>query len=466
MKRSLINLIASALLLGLGWFVPHSVFGVSLETPTPVPSPTLVPLFPEFAPTDVNGPTPIPTPGEARDPYGELYFTVIAPDTTQQTDATVPIDNFITRLMRLPGSCVVGLVACPAPEIVPTPFNMQDVLAFDSDSGALIWSPDERYGLLVVHPEDDLTRGGTNEEFEQLKHADLKDLEISPSTLYLFDAQENKWREVYRAERKFFYSVRWSPDGRWIAFSVAGSPLNVHPLQADDGVYVVHPDGSRLQNIGGKGGYVLGWIGNSLLLQRPADPSSSDFSDIFEMLTFEGQIKPLFESSHTGPHTYVLAPDGGALLAMNPLNTTAVDLLALDGSVIRSFSTFLNNGSTAPMPSPLVWSSDGSLVAFANLGRLYVAPHVKQVDIPNGLAGVHPETREVYVASDQSTVPWFLDFEFSSDDKYLLMNIHEGFSHFVTIALDTGQVMLLDIPSMDPFRDGSDWQPGSFSWRP
>jgi hypothetical protein len=34
MKRSLIGLIASVLLLGLGCFVPHSVFDVIIETST------------------------------------------------------------------------------------------------------------------------------------------------------------------------------------------------------------------------------------------------------------------------------------------------------------------------------------------------------------------------------------------------------------------------------------------------
>jgi hypothetical protein len=185
------------------------------------------------------------------------------------------------------------------------------------------------------------------------------------------------------------------------------------------------------------------------------------------MLTFEGQVKPLFEASRVGPHAYLLAPDGGALLVMNPLNPASIDLLALDGSVIRSLGVFLNNGSTAPMPSPLAWSPDGSLIAFANLRRLYVAPRVNQVDVSSGWVGIPPESREVYAASDQSSTPMFLDFEFSSDNKYLLMNVYEGFSHFVTVELDSGQAKPLDIPDMDPYLDANYLgDPGSFSWRP
>jgi WD40 repeat protein len=462
MKRSLISLIISAFLLGVGWFVPHSIFDVILETPTPLPATALPTESPAVAlPASLEPAAP------ARDPYGELYFTITKSKSYYPPATPPPFIEETLNLVRLPGSCVVGLIECPAVEEVPTPFDMKDVLAFDSNSGALIWSPDGRYGLLVIHPEDDLTRGKTEGEWEQLLHSDLRNLQISDSTLYLFDAQENAWREVYRAERKFFYSVHWSPDGQWIAFTVANSPMNVHPLQVDDGVYVVHPDGSGLQYLGGKGGYVLGWIGKSLLLQRPADPIPGAVSSAFEMLTFERQIKSLFESSRVGPYAYLLAPDGGALLVMDTLKPTDVDLLALDGSVIHSFGTFLNNNPANSMPSPLAWSSDGSLVAFANLRRVYVAPRVSQNDTPSGQVGVPPDTREVYVASDQSSMPWFLDFEFSSDNKYLLMNVFEGFAHLVTVALDTGQVILFDIPDMDPFHDANYLgDPGFFSWRP
>jgi len=479
MKRSLINLIGSALLLGFGWLIPHSVFEVTLETATPI----LATALPTELPAAALSATALSTESPAaalpaasqpaapeRDPYGELYFT-IAKAKEYYPPATPPagIIEETLRLVRLPGSCVVGLIECPAVEDVLTPFDMKDVLEFYDHNGALIWSPDGRYGLLVIHPEDDITRGGTSEEKEQLKRADPKDLEISASTLYLFDAEEDTWREIYRAERKFFYSVHWSADGQWIAFAIATSLVMVHPLQAEDGFYVVHPDGSGLQRLGGNGGYILGWVGNSLLIQRFANPASGDFSQTIEMLTSDGQATPLFESSRRG--NYALAPDGGALIiadsqAMdghNPLR--AIDLLALDGSVIRSFGTFLDGAATHW--NPIVWSSDGTLAAFAHSRRVYVAPRVSQMDLPAGLVGVPPETREVYAASDQFSTPSFLDFEFSSDNQYLLMNVYEGFVHFVTVALDTGQVIPLDIPDMDPYTDANYLgDPGLFSWRP
>ena len=213
MKRSLISLIISALLLGVGWFVPHSVFDVTLETPTPLPTtalPTESPVVALSASLEPTAPT--------RDPYGELYFTITKSKSYYPPATPPPFVEETLNLVRLPGSCVVGLIECPAVEDVPTPFDMKDVLAFDSNSGALIWAPDGRYGLLVIHPQDDVTGGSTNDEWEQLKRSDFRNLQISDSTLYLFDAQENAWREVYRAERKFFYAVHWSPDGQWIAY--------------------------------------------------------------------------------------------------------------------------------------------------------------------------------------------------------------------------------------------------------
>ncbi len=70
-----------------------------------------------------------------------------------------------------------------------------------------------------------------------------------------------------------------------------------------------------------------------------------DFSHVVEKLNFDGQLTTLFESSRLAH--YALAPDGSSLLAADSATRDggspqkAVDVLALDGSVIRSFGTFL-----------------------------------------------------------------------------------------------------------------------------
>jgi dipeptidyl aminopeptidase/acylaminoacyl peptidase len=460
MKRSLINLIASALLLGLGWFVPHSVFDVTLETPTPLPATAL-------STESLAAVLPALTQSAAsvRDPYGELYFTIVTPKEYYPPATPPPYIEETHRLARLPGSCVVGLKECPAAETVQTPFDMRDVLAVAADPTNMVWSPDGRYGVLVVHPKDDLTRGWTQEEFDQIERKKLEEFQLSPSTLYLFDAQDDTWRELYRADRKFFYSIRWSPDGQWIAFSIASSLLSIHPIQGDDGAYVIHPDGSGLQNLGGKGGYILGWIGNSLLLQRFIDPASGDFSHVMEMLSMDGEVKPMFESSRIA--NYALAPDGSALLVADGQGEStvssakAVNVLALDGSVIHTFGTFLNHSAGI---YPFVWSRDGSMVAFANLRRVYVGPRDGQGSgFPNGLIGIPPDgpVREVYVADDTFMQPSFWNFQFSSDNEYLLMDVYDGLPHFVMVSLETGQAIPLEIKGMT-----SSEQASSFSWRP
>ena len=456
MKRSLINLIISALLLGLGWFIPHSIFDVTLETSTSSPSPTLVPISTETIAVNPGVPTLMPTSVEERDPYGEIYFTIIKPkEYTPPATPPPGVDESVSRLARLPGSCVVGLVVCPAPEIIPTPFDMKEVLATDSDSGALKWSPDGRYGLIVVHPQDDLTRGWTDEGWERLKRTPLSDIEISPSTLYLFDAESDTWSEIYSANRKFFYTARWSPDGQWIAFNVGSGMGSMHPSQADDGIYVVRLDGSGLQRLSEMdgNGEILGWVGNSVLLRRFLQPDQRvNFSHAVEKVNFDGQATILFESSRLV--LYALAPDGGSLLAADSWTRDggspqkAVDVLALDGSVIRSFGTFSNFSSPI---SPSIWSPDGSQVAFANLRRLYIAPRVSQLDLAADTFGVPPDTREVYVANDTYITPNYVDIQFSHDSKYLLMQVYEGFPHFVVVSLESGQSTPLAIPHMDPF---------------
>ena len=467
MKRILYTLLtATALLIG-NYFFSNSTMEATIETPTPLPSPTLIPFPGTVAPTSIGDPTIVTTPVEERDPYGELYFSIVTPP--EKYDPPSGMDQNTYRLARLPGSCVVGLIECPEAEIMSTPFNMKDIW---NEGNGIAWSPNGEYGLLIAHPEDELSAGKTKEELDKIKHQSPSEFDISPSALYLFDPQANSWSAIYRAERKFFANVHWSPDGQWIAFTVNSSIWGFHSPQADDGVYVIHPDGSGLKQLSGMSAstYILGWIGNSILLQRAQGlyPTAESRKSRMEILTLDGETKFLFETDRMA--IFTLSPDGRALLAADSQgepgvypdsHVKAVDALGLDGSVMNTFGAFNNDASSI---YPVVWSRDGSMVAFANMRRAYVGPRDGQGDgFPVGILGIPPDgpVREVYLADDTYAPPSFSNFQFSSDNKYLLMDVYEGIPHFVVITLETGQSAILTMKGMTDLE-----QAFSFSWRP
>jgi hypothetical protein len=99
--------------------------------------------------------------------------------------------------------------------------------------------------------------------------------------------------------------------------------------------------------------------------------------------------------------------------------------------------------------------------------RLHVAPRVSELDLPADTFGIGPDTREVYVADDTYTTPSYKDIQFSHHSKYLLMQVYEGFVHFVVASRETGQSTPLAIPHLDPFvwDDNYLGDPSFFSWR-
>jgi hypothetical protein len=66
---------------------------------------------------------------------------------------------------------------CPEAETVPTPFNMKDVC---NDGRGIAWSPDGRYGLLITHPEGELSAGKTKEELDKMEHQSPSEFQVSP----------------------------------------------------------------------------------------------------------------------------------------------------------------------------------------------------------------------------------------------------------------------------------------------
>jgi hypothetical protein len=438
MKRSLVSLIFSALLLGLGWLIPHSLFSVTLETPTATPAPTQASTSTPL-PFDLTLPAPLAdatatsTPFPMRDPLGELYFTLVG-------SAQGP------RLVRLPGSCVVGQTPCPAPETVHTPFNTQEI--FSNVPEGLAWSQDGRWGVLVTHPEDELSRGRTKEELDQLQTQAPADFQIATSTIYLLDADNDTWSEIYHADRKYIYPPVWSADGQWLAFGVRSSVWAFHPIQPDDGIYIIHPDGSGLKQIANIDATLLGWIGNSVAVQQTTRPYPN-LDYVIEMIAIDGQVSTLFRSTRMA--YYQLAPDGGALFVTDAQGENSggpqksAELLALDGSVTHTFGVYSNMTQSIWAAA---WSQDSSQLAYANLRRVYVASRTG-------------EPHEIYLADDTFVEPSIWNMQFSPDQKFLLLDVYDGVPKLVVASLETNQSTPLTWAGMS-----LDEQAVKFSWRP
>lgn len=475
MNRSIRILVLSILILpmilltvGCLGLLPHSVFAVTVKSSgvpgksgeivslttgstlppdysTPTSGPTLPPDIPTSTPVlplredyalTETAPTPYPSP--TVDPqyevYGQVYFSLW--------------ERNAYRMVRLPGVCLVGLQVCPEPETLHTPFDIHDV--FNTSDAGMPWSLNGRYAAVTIHPKDELLEGWTREELKQLEQKSPDDFTMNPSTLYIYDALMNTWREIFRADRKYIYLGSWSPDGQWLSFTMFSSLLASHSVQDDDGIYIIHPDGTGLRQLLNKNRATpLGWIGSSLIVDETL-PSKPSWNFRIEILSLDGQLKPLFESNRLA--FYYLDPNGGSLLATDsavidaPTPQKAVDLVALDGSVIHSYGVY--NNWTSPI-SAGTWSSDGSQIAFASQRRVYVAPR-------NGMP------REVYTADDHFVDdPSITNIQFSPDQKYLLMQVYDGRVKLVSVSLENGQATPLQWPYNNDLQ-----QPGNFSWQP
>ncbi len=459
MKRPISNLILLILILSMALSlagclatIPSSVSSAAVEPPaaagTPYPTvtapyPTETPYptvtedygmetpsatLPEAYPTETPNPTvtadnsqetareptttpfPTPTPDPLQAAYGQVYFTLSRLN--------------VSRLVRLPGACVAGQQACLEPEALSTPFDGNEI--FDVTKAGMSWTRDGRYAALATRPKDPVLAGRTN--------------------LLVYDALENIWVEIYRADGKYIYPGAWSPDGQWLSFTMVPSAGG---LQADDGIYVIHPDGSGPRQMANIEGSILGWIGSSVLAQRTLT-SSPAWTYRMELLGLDGQVKPLFTSSRVA--FYHLNPDGRSLLATDaaimdaPVSPKAVDLLSLDGNIIHSFGRYDTPASSIYGG---VWSSDGAQVAFASQGRAYVAPR-------------KGSPREVYAAGNRSAGnPEITRLQFSPDQRFLLMRVEDRTSKMVAVSLVDGQVYPVRWPGMS-----SADQVVGFSWRP
>lgn len=365
-----------------------------------------IPAFSDISGTPLAPAKPVPTLSPETDPLGYVYFFTSDHEYGNET----------VQLVRLPGSCVAGQAACPAPEMVATPFDLKFSLT------PLAWSPNGKYAALPYPVSED---GNT-------------------ANLFLFDPAQGNWQSL--AEFNFIDPPVWSGDSTWLAFRVQDG------LGGED-IYAVRRDGSDLTNMtdtdklpeGGRPYLLSGWINNSLLM-RSGNPAGGGL--VYLQRVSDGLTKPLFDAPWD-KSDMVPSPDG-AFLAYPDVSgqKTLLKLLSPGGSTFRELAAF-QGGSIYP----IVWSPDGTQIAFTNMN----------MDPSNGqdvyIIGRDGRNLQQVYRSGYGSIN---SLAFSPDGKYLLFpDMDATGQHIYTVNLSTLETNLLQAPGLP-----LDWWWLAPSWQP
>jgi hypothetical protein len=371
-------------------------------------APSVPPQFSDITAGVMNTATTDSAPPPADEALGELYFFTLPHQAGQSA-----------QLVRLPGSCAVGLTECPAVESIPVPFP------FNFNLTALSWSPD---GSLAAFAYSDNVNG-------------------TPTKLWFYEPTANAWTSF--AEFAFIDPPFWSPDGTWVAFRVQDG-------LGGENVYAIRRDGRELKNLTESGNlpvegrpYIMdGWITENIIV-RSALPGST--GSVYLIRVSDGFVRPMFETLLTKA-TFTTSPDNAwfvyddydynsqkhAIKVIEPDGANPVELAAFAGGNVY----------------PIIWSPDSSRVAFA---------HSSSDTNFNPVADVYVVGRDGHGMTQVykgNTVGRIL---FSPSGKYLL--IEETTSptggHLFVINLETLEQKIIIAPGLTL---DTDWY--APSWRP
>jgi Tol biopolymer transport system component len=281
----------------------------------PASIPTFAATGPASEPADSGTPV-VPLPGA----NGEVYFFTLP----QQAGTAI-------SLVRLPGECVMGAVACPPLESVPAPFP------FNFSLEPLAWSKDGRLAAFAYPDDSDGT----------------------PTKLFLFDPGAGTWRAI--AEFPYIDPPFWAPDGTWLAFRVQDG-------LGGEGIYAIRRDGTGLINVTASGAlpvdgrpYVMdGWLTENVIV-RSALPGTE--GGVYLVRASDGAVRPLFQTLLTKA-AFVVSPDN-AWLAFDEYDYAgqkhALKVVEPDAGNPTEIAAFAG-GSVYP----IVWSPDSARLAFAH----------------------------------------------------------------------------------------------------
>ncbi len=284
-------------------------------------TPSSLPAFSDVNGSPLESASPASSVPAGTDPLGDVYFFLLTPGD----------DANGARLVRLPGSCVAGLQACPAVEQVSLPG-----ITYANNGPVMAWSPDRKKAAFVAN-----TANG-------------------PARLFVSAMPAPSWQQIAS-----FVSIdlpSWSGDGKWISFRVSD-------LQGGEDYYVVHPEGSGLKNLTTTANLPAtdrpfnadGWITNNLIVHSGLPGHAAK---VYLLRAEDGRLITLYDSATTKV-SYSPSLDG-SLLAFDEFNANStantLRIVAADGSGLLNLVTFNS------MIYPITWSPDDSTLAFAVYG--------------------------------------------------------------------------------------------------
>jgi Tol biopolymer transport system component len=375
-----------------------SLFGIPASTPQ----------FSDIGGAPLGIAEPGPPQPAGQDPLGDLYFFTLPHQAGQSA-----------RLVRLPGSCVARIAACPSLELLSLPFP----LSFNLTS--ISWSPDGKWGAFA-YPDNPSG---------------------SPYKLFVFDPHAGSWTSV--AQFPYIDPPFWSPDGNWLAFRQQDG-------QGGEDVYVVHRDGTGLKALTASGKlppegrpYVMdGWLTENIVV-RSAMPG--DLSSIYLIRASDGAVRPMFDTLLT-KGAFFPSHDGSFLVFDNYNYDSQKHVLQMtepDGAHPVDLATF-SGGSLYP----IVWSPDNSRVAFVYYSAFAGGASTADVYI------VGPDGRNLTQVYKGGTIGRIL---FSPDGRHLLVEETSSPTggHLFIVDLSTLESHMLQAPGLTL---DADWY--APSWRP
>ena len=354
-------------------------------------APVAPPQFGDVTGAHLLAAEPAPTRSSEPDPLGEVYF--FASDHNY--------GNETTQLLHVPATCATGLSPCPEAEVISTPFDLK----FSLD--ALVWSPN-RDAAAFAYP----IRGDGDR-----------------TSLLVFDPQDENWNSL--VEFNYIDPPYWSPDGAWLAFRVQDG-------EGGDEIYAIRRDGTQMTNLstneklpGDGSPYALsGWISNHAILHSRSNGT------VYLVRAEDGAVTALFETGLAKSDLVVPSPDG-YFLAYTEVwaGNMILKLLTPDGSTARALTSFEHKSLY-----PIVWSPDGSSLAFASLGS---DPAGGQDVYVIGRDGNN--LQQVY----HSNFAGINHLIFSPDGKYLLFQDDDATGRHIFVAdLSNFDQHMLQVPNL------------------